>query len=316
MPGFDRLSRRAALGGLATATALPLLGAVPAFAEAPMLGAAKPEFYRFGLGAFEVTTLRDGAIQLDGPHPIFGEDQPVETVRALAEERFLPPDRMAIGFAPMLVNTGAELVLFDAGNGPERRPDAGNLVASLAAAGYTPDQVDIVVITHMHPDHIGGLMTEGAPTYPNARCVTAAPEFDFWSAQADAQLVQSNVMPLAERTTMIGDGDAAASGITAVAAFGHTPGHTAWHLESDGERLLLWADTSNHYVLSVQRPDWHVRFDMDKEAAAATRHRLFDMAATDRIPVTGYHMPFPAVGYVERTPNSFRWVQSSYQLDL
>ena len=103
----------------------------------------------------------------------------------------------------------------------------------------------------------------------------------------------------------------------AIAAFGHTPGHMAYHIESAGRRLLLWADASNHYVLSVQQPDWHVCFDMDKEAAVATRQRLFDMANAERIPVTGYHMPFPAVGFVDKTADGgYRWVQASYQLHL
>ena len=89
-----------------------------------------------------------------------------------------------------------------------------------------------------------------------------------------------------------------------MAAFGHTPGHMVYHLESDGQRLLLWADTANHYVMSVQKPDWHVRYDMDKDMAAATRHKIFDMAAAERIPVTGYHMPFPALGYIDDHPRA------------
>ena len=105
-------------------------------------------------------------------------------------------------------------------------------------------------------------------------------------------------------------------GIHGLNAFGHTPGHMAYHIESDGRRLLLWADSAHHYVLSVQRPDWRVRFDMDKEAAGATRKRLFDLAAADRIPVTGYHMPFPALGSIDRAGSGSRWVPASYQLNL
>jgi glyoxylase-like metal-dependent hydrolase (beta-lactamase superfamily II) len=322
-----RMGRRHALAGLGAAALAPLAlgrGMRPALAEAPMLGPARPTFYRFRLGAFEVTTLLDGAIQLDGPHPIFGENQPPEAVAELADANFLPADQMEIVFTPVLVSTGSELVLFDGGNPPARRPGAANLVETLQAAGYEPGQIDVVVITHMHPDHIGGLMSDGAPTFPNARYVTGEVEYDFWSAQerltgpteAAAQLVQANVVPLAERMGFVKDEDEVAAGIQALDAFGHTPGHMAWHIESEGRRLLLWADTANHYVMSVQRPDWHVRFDMNKEAAAATRRRLLDLAATDRIPVTGYHMPFPAVGYVERTDDSWRWVPASYQLNL
>ena len=314
-------------GMLAVGAALPLAkfaGVGTAKAAAPMQGPSRPTVYRFELGSFEVTTILDGAIQLDGPHPIFGQDQDAETVAAYARDNNLPSDRMAISFTPLLVNTGSELILFDTGNGAARRPNAGNLVAMLGAAGYSADQVDTVVITHMHPDHIGGLMEDGVPVFANAGYVTGETEYDFWSSEdrlsgpteGVGKLVQSNVVPLAEKIGFVKDGSDVVAGVTAVAAHGHTPGHMAYHLESDGQRLLIWADAANHYVMSVQRPDWHVRFDMDKDAAAATRKRLFDMAAADGIPVTGYHMPFPAVGYIEKSDQDYRWVQASYQLDL
>lgn len=319
------LSRRSALLATgAVAIAPGLMAGRSVLAAAPMQEPMRPSVYRFRLGEFEITTLLDGAVQLDGPHPIFGADQTTEAVAAHAEENFLSSDRMEISFTPTLVNTGEQLVLFDSGNGPKGFAE-GRLVDVLVTAGYTPEQVDAVVITHFHGDHIGGLMLDGAPAFPNASYVTNAVEYDFWShddrlagpTENTARLVRSNVVPLAERTTFIGDGAEVVPGITAVAAFGHTPGHTAYLIESAGRRLLLWADTSNHYVLSVQKPDWHVGFDMDKEAAVATRKRLFDMAAAERLSVTGYHMPFPAVGFVEALPDgSYRWVQTSYQLHL
>jgi glyoxylase-like metal-dependent hydrolase (beta-lactamase superfamily II) len=289
-----------------------------------MLGPARPSFYRFQLGDFEVTTLLDGAVQLDGPHPIFGENQAAEDVAVYAEQNFLPSDRMEISFTPILVNTGDTLVLFDSGNAAGR-PGAGNLMGAIEAAGYSADQVGVVVLTHMHGDHIGGLMADGVPTYPNAAYVTGQAEYDFWShddrlsgpTENAAQLVRSNMVPLAEKTRFVGDQGEVVPGINAIAAFGHTPGHMAYHIESQGRRLMLWADASNHYILSVQQPDWHVRFDMDKEAAVATRKRLFDMAHAERIPVSGYHMPFPAVGFVDKTADGgYRWVQASYQMNL
>lgn len=319
------LTRRGALGAAAgLAAAAPLLGnglLKPAHAAAPMLGPTRPTVFRFPLGQFEVTTIFDGAVQLDGPHPIFGENQEADTVAEYAEENHLPGQRMEIGFTPVIVNTGSELVLFDTGNGAGRRPDAGALVARLAEAGYSADQIDTVVITHMHPDHIGGLMEDGQPAFPNARYRTGQVEYDFWSKSDMAdhrvgKLVQSNVVPVAEKMTFLGDEGSVASGITAVGAFGHTPGHMAYHIESEGKRLLLIADACNHYVMSLQRPDWHVRFDMDKEGAAATRKKLLGMAAADGIPITGYHMPFPAVGFVEEMGEGFRWNAVSYQMHV
>ncbi len=321
------LTRRHILAGAAGLAAMPAIGAgltVPARAAAPQLGVERPSVYRVKLGQFEITTILDGAIQIDGPHPIFGQNQPEDQVKAFAEQNFLPPDKMEISFTPVVVNTGREIVLFDAGNGDRRRPDAGKLAALLARAGLKPEEVDLVVITHCHGDHIGGLIEDGKPLFPNARYAIGETEYNFWSSQdrlsgateANAKLVQSNVVPLVEKTTFLKPDAEVVPGIRALNAFGHTPGMLAFHIESEGRRLAIIADVTNHYVMSLMRPDWHVRFDMDKDAAITTRKRILDMLATDRLPVTGYHMPFPAIGFVEKVGEAFRWVPVSYQLHL
>ena len=299
------VSRRMVLGAAAP---LPLVGmaAGTARASAPMAGPGRPLFNRIKLGGFEVTSLLAGTRTVPEPQTIFGLNASAEEFAAASAAARIPVDKSQFFFTPTIVNTGSELVLFDTGL------NAGGITAALAQAGYTPDQVDVVVLTHMHGDHIGGLMNEGAATFANARYVTGQVEFDHW-AGAGNEGFDKNMRPMAEKTTFIGNDGAVASGITGVNAFGHTPGHMAYRIESDGAQLILGADFANHYVWSLAHPDWEVKFDMDKAAAAATRRGLLDMMAADNIPFIGYHMPFPALGFVEVAGDGFAYVPASYQ---
>jgi glyoxylase-like metal-dependent hydrolase (beta-lactamase superfamily II) len=309
--------------GLAAATALPSLAA---HAAAPLQGIAPASVHRYKLGAFEVTALLDGIRPGEGPEKIFGINQKPEDVAALLAQNNLPADKFVNGFTPVLVNTGKELVLFDSGLGAGARANGlGQLRDRLAAAGVTPEQIDVVVITHCHPDHIGGLMEDGKPLAPNARYVIGENEFAFWSnpdrltgpTENAAKLTQANVVPFKDKMTFAKADTEAVSGIRAIETFGHTPGHLSWHVESEGKRLFIGGDFCNHYVLSMQRPDWHVSFDADKDKAVETRKKMLDMIATDRIPFTSYHMPFPSVGFVEKASDGgYRFVPATYQLLL
>ncbi|MFM2357164.1 MAG: hypothetical protein RLZZ528_2900 [Pseudomonadota bacterium] len=302
-------SRRHALlaGAAAVAAASGPFRASPALAKAGMMGAGPAPFSRFRLGAFEVTTLLAGTRTVGKPQEIFGTNASPEDFAAASAAAFIPTDKAQFYFTPTVVNTGAELVLFDTGLNPD------GLTGALAAAGYSPDQIDVVVITHMHPDHIGGLAGEAGPTFANARYVTGAGEHNFWAGQANEGF-DKLVKPLNDRMSMIDDGGSVAAGITGLNAFGHTPGHMVYMIESDGQRLAVTADTANHYVWSLAHPDWEVRFDADKAAAATARKQVFGMIAADRIPFIGYHMPFPALGYVEAQGDGFRYVPAAYQL--
>ena len=300
-----RLPRRTFL---ATAAALPF-APLMARAGAPMLGLGLPPFHRVRLGDFEVTTLLAGTATRPDPHTIFGLNVSAEAFAAVSAAAHLPTDKTQFFFTPTVVNTGSELVLFDTGLSAE------GTTAALTAAGYTAEMIDLVVITHMHGDHIGGLMNGDAPTFPNARYATGRVEYDAWAQMGDEGF-ESKMRPLADRTAMIEDGFSGFAGHSAMAAFGHTPGHMAHLLESGGQTLLLAADFANHYIWSLAHPDWEVKFDMDKAAAATTRKQLLDMMATDGIPFVGYHMPWPGIGYVERTGDRYRYAASSYQLML
>jgi len=299
---------------------------------APMHGEMQPTIYRFKLGGFEVTTIMDSKVVRAGLTPSFGGEQQADEVRALAKANRLDPDRYEHPFTPMIVNTGKELVLFDTGNGSLReeheqlknRLPAGNLVTRMAEAGYKPEDVDVVVITHGHPDHIGGLTKGGKPGFAKARYVFGAADFDFWkkgenvreARKFNRELYVKICVPLADRATFIKPGDEVVPGITAVDAFGHSPGLMDFHIESDGRRMLNWADTCNHYVVAIQRPEWQLDVDDDKEKAVATRKRILDMVTNENLLVAGFHMPFPGLGYVERAAGGYRWAPHSYQMNL
>lgn len=308
------LTRRTALlAGAALPAALPLatlpLATLPLAARAQ--GAATPQPFplhrAFQLGEMKVHALLAGTAPQENPHETFGLNVDQATFEEVSAENFIPADRGQGFFTPTLVDTGSERILFDTGLA------APGLLAALAAAGVAPADVTHVALTHHHPDHIGGLSDDGGNlTFPEAAYVTGQAEFDFWSANP-SEAWTAKVQPIADRFAFLAPNDAVASGITAVEAYGHTPGHLAFMIESAGQPLLITADTANHHVWSLAHPDWEVRFDADKARAAETRRRLLGMLAADRVPMLGYHMPFPALGFVEAEGDGFRWVPVSYQ---
>ena len=299
---------------------------------APMQGETQPTVFRFKLGGFEIATMLDSKGIRDGLHPLYGANAAADEVQALARANNIDPQRIEHANIPTLINTGKELILFDTGNGLlprdyeqlKGRMPMGNLVTRLAQLGHKPEDIDVVVLTHGHPDHIGGLTDAGKPVYPNARYVFGAAEYDFWkknegvreARKFNRELFVKICEPLAAQSTFIKPGDAVASGVTAVDAFGHSPGLLAFHVESAGKQLMITADTFTHFVMGVQRPDWHFDMDDDKDKAVVTRKRILGQLAADKMFAIGFHMPYPGIGWVETSGGGFRWVPHSYQFNL
>jgi len=265
----------------------------------------------FKLGAMSVTQLLDMTAIADGPKEEYAADVPDEEFARVSRKNFISSDEVQVYMTPTLIDTGKERVLIDTGLG------YGGLNQTLQQADISPDSIDVVILSHMHPDHIGGLMTKGQPTFANARYIAGSVEYNVWSKMETGNivgdLVAQKVTPLAEKTTFIDPGETGVSGITALESFGHSPGHFCLHVESEGQRMVMIADLANHYVWSFAQPDWAFKFDDDKQAAKKSRGKVLSMLAADKIPMIGYHMPFPGIGFVESHGKGFRYVPASYQ---
>jgi glyoxylase-like metal-dependent hydrolase (beta-lactamase superfamily II) len=306
--------RRALLGA---ALAAPLLargaGAQPA--AAPITQA--PGWYRFKVGGFTVTTVFDGFNRraVEG----LVRNAPTAEVEALLAESFLPTTSYDGPYTVTFVDTGRLLIAFDAGTGGQMTPTAGLLPANMAAAGLDPAKVGLVVVTHCHQDHIHGLTArDGSASFPNAEVIVAEPEWAWWSDPANESRsppgqrgnfanVARRFAPYQARLRRFTPGAEVTPGIHAIAAFGHTPGHCIFRVADGGEQALILADTTHRPELFARAPGLHSLFEFDAPAAEATRRRVLDEVATDRVKVIGFHFPFPAVGHISRAGQGFRF---------
>lgn len=276
----------------------------PAQAEAP---AANPDVTRFRVGSLELIALRDGGMTgVPNDNTVLAVDRTPEEVAALLTANGLPGDTFDLSIQPLLVRDGERLVLIDAGGGASMGANAGRLVASLEAAGVTPDQITDVLISHGHGDHVAGLVDgSGTLTFPNATIRLTANE---WTAiQGDAQLA-ALVTAITPKVETFAPGAQITAGIKAYAIDGHTPGHTGYEIASGDERLLYIGDAMHHQVVSVQQPTWTIAFDGDEATAEASRQALLSRAASENLLIYAVHFPYPGLGRIQRNEDTFIWV--------
>jgi glyoxylase-like metal-dependent hydrolase (beta-lactamase superfamily II) len=317
------LTRRAVLGGAAAIAAANTVQTMPAQAAAPIIGKQGPSFYRYKIGDFEVTALNEGVVRSATPANMAVNKTLPDVQKALGEA-FLPTDHLMNQFNIVVVNTGRNLVLLDTGFGDNGPPTVGNLLNNMNAAGIDPKNIDTILVSHFHPDHISGVRAKGgSANFPNAEIMVPAVEWKYWTDAGEESkaaqafkpwfgIVKRVFDPIAKDVKQYEHGKELVPGITAVDARGHSPGHTAFLVASGNGKLLITSDTVNHQIL-IRNPDWALWADMDASAAAAARKRLLDMAAADKIQIAAYHLPFPSTGFISKQGAGYEFHPAYWQ---
>jgi glyoxylase-like metal-dependent hydrolase (beta-lactamase superfamily II) len=301
--------------------AVALMSFAPlAQAGAPMAQTQVPGYYRYQLGQFEITALYDGAIELDTK---LLKNTDAADLNQLLSRMFVGNPKMQTAVNAYLINTGSHLVLVDTGAAKLFGPSLGYVLQNMKAAGYEPSQVDTVVITHLHGDHMGGLNdANGQPLFLKATILVAQADNDFWLSQKIADGMPAKMQPFfkmardsaapylaSNQWKTFTNGSVLVPGIQTVKANGHTPGHTAYAVESEGQKLLIWGDLVHAHAVQFARPGVSIEFDIDQKQAIATRKSIMKAMAASHSLVAGMHLPFPGIGYVRADGKGrYSWV--------
>lgn len=323
------LTRRHALAGAAAIAVVPLLPANFASAAAPVANKQNASFYRYKVGDAEVTVVSDGSTTFPlGDSFVLNVKK--DEVNAALEKAFRPRDKMTINFGPLVINTGGKLVVVDTGNGPAAfaasKGANGQFASNMAAAGIDPKNVDIVVISHFHGDHVNGLLTaDNQPAFPNAEVLVPAVEWKFWMDDGEMSRASGERMTglfknnrrvfeagLKKKVTPYEWGKEVAPGMLAVETIGHTPGHTSYVLSSGSDKVFIQSDVTNDPDLFARNPGWHLMFDQDPAQAETTRRKIYDMVVAERMRVQGFHYPFPGLANLEKDGTGYRWIPAPW----
>ncbi|HYC15946.1 MAG TPA: MBL fold metallo-hydrolase [Pseudolabrys sp.] len=315
------LNRRSLLTGSALAVTA---AALPARAKVSVPTTQGPGVYRYNLGAYQLTALFDGVWYLPIDDTFVRNASGTEVNQALAAA-FLPPSVLPISFTTLLVNTGTKLVLIDTGTAGQIADTAGSMLDNLKVAGIDPKNIDTILISHFHPDHIDGIKSkDGAKVFPNAEILVPEPEWTFWMDDSNMGSAQGAVKryflnarrifkDIAKEVRRFKPGADVAPGIVSVPAYGHTPGHTAFAIHSGDRSMLAMSDTVRNPYLFARYPDWQPTFDMDGPQAVAARRLMLDRVVADRMLVEAYHFPFPACGHMVKTSTGYELVPVEWQ---
>jgi glyoxylase-like metal-dependent hydrolase (beta-lactamase superfamily II) len=310
---------KSALSGLIAA---PFVAPSSALAKAPYAIVQAPGFYRLKIGSVEVTALSDGTVALRLAKLYTNTSE--QHAHSALNEAFLP-EIVPTSVNAFLVNTGERLVLIDAGTGSYLGPSLGKLVANIEASGYTTDDIDDVVLTHIHTDHSGGLMSHGKRTFPNATVRVNEREAKFWlsadNAKAATGVVEQHFVEADQCVTpyvkagkfeTFADNAAPVPGLGSILYAGHTPGHSAITLESEGQKIVFWGDITHGDILQFDEPGVAIEFDIDQKAAIAARDIAFRQAVEGKYLVGGAHIAFPGIGHVRKDSTSYDWLPVNY----
>ena len=287
-------------------------------------------FTRFPHGSMRCTVVSDGILTLGSARGVFPNADP-DQIDELLVRHYLPTNVVHGNQNVLVVDVDGTLVMFDSGVGTdpalgvkEFGGDTGLTIPNLRAAGIEPAQIDVIALTHAHPDHAWGLAdADGKRLFPNAKIAVGRADFDYWtdlsrvpdapSEHQRAQIIgaHKNLTAYSGDLILLDGGETLVPGIRAIATPGHTPGHMVYEITSDGETMICWGDLCHHQVLLLEHPEWNFMFDYDGAAATSERIRIYDFVDSHRYAVLGYHFPFPGLGHLRRDPGGYTWLPTN-----